>query len=437
VAAGFLLVPWTSRAVAQDPGSGSPGSSPQKPPAASSPAASPGDGRAELLSGLDRFHISGNADLEFLYGQSNSFASGTRFLIDNARVYLDVDLAREVTLGSGLLAQEASFYIEGDLYREARFTGTVGSLYLRVDGVGGVREINLKFGRFLVPFGEEYLRFSEGRPENPLLSFSVAAPYGWDDGILAFGALFEDQVRYFFALSSGDAYFNQGSGTGVSVEGKLTVRPAPWIELSVSGLHINRIGTAAHPAQSALEWSGENLRPLGYGSAVPSFQEGAVIPPDPDGRLRDLAAWEGDLVLHAPEWGRLWLGYGGVDVHSGGSSLYDRSLRYAVVEAVFEMRALAGDLEPFYLAARWSVIGTFDSARGYLLGGLNAGDALGWNTERVTEVSVGVGFRMTSNIVLKVEASSFDFDLVRGVTPDLKSAATHRNYAGVGVSVHF
>jgi hypothetical protein len=408
-----------------------------RPSASSGQGAPAGDARGELPSTLDRFHLSGNADLEFIYGQSNAFASGTRFLIDNARVYLDVDLAREVTLGSGLLAQEASFYIEGDLYREARFTGTVGSLYLRLDGLGGVREINVKLGRFLVPFGEEYRRFSEGRPENPLLSFSVAAPYGWDQGILAFGPLFEDEVRYFLAVTSGDAYFNQGSGAGVSVDGKLTVRPAPWIELSVSGLHVNRMGTPAHPAQSALEWSGENLRPLGYGSAVPSFQDGAVLPPDPDARLRDVGAWEGDLVLHAEEWGRLWLGYGGVQIHSGGSSLYDRSLRYAVVEALFEMRALAGDLEPFYLAARWSVIGTFDSGRGYLLGGLNAGDSLGWNTERVTELSVGAGFRMTSTIVFKIEASSFDFDLVRGVTPDLKSGATHRNYAGVGVSVHF
>jgi len=384
-----------------------------------------------------RIHVRGNADVAVLAGQENSLASGGRVLPDNARLFLEADLGRDLAAGGTLIAEDASFLVEMNFVHREYAEDRIGSLYVRLDGLLGVGALNLKIGRFLVPFGEEYLRFSEGRPENPLISFSTAEPYGWDEGVLLFGSVLDERLAWFLSATNGDADFFGTAGAGLAVSGKIRIRPLPGLELSASALRTGRLGDEETSAEGAFQWSGVSPEPFGYGSSTQNFADGAPVTTDPERRLKDVRAGEVDLVCRSGEWGSLWLGAGAVTIFSRSSSFYTRRLRYGVAEAVVELGALSPDLDPFYLALRGSIIGTFDSDRGYFLGAFNDGEELGYNVRDLTVVTLGAGVRVSRSIVFKIEFSWTDVDLVRGVTPDLESAARRRSYGGIGVSIHF
>ena len=140
-------------------------------------------------SWVEAFHLSGNADFTYLYGRQNSIADEGRFAAENMRLFFDVDVAGEVRLFDRTIFESASFFFEWDLVREAELKNEAGSLYARLDRIGGSQALNLQFGRMPLPFGEEYLRFHQQRPENPLISYSAPAPYNWDEGVMLFGSL--------------------------------------------------------------------------------------------------------------------------------------------------------------------------------------------------------------------------------------------------------
>jgi len=385
----------------------------------------------------DRFHLSGNADFLFLYGEKNSRFPGASFKIDNARLFLDVDLGENLQSGQTLLVRDASVYAEWDIARESVLQNSVGSLYVRFDGLGGLEALHLKLGRFLVPFGEEYLRQSEARPENPLLDSSVASPYGWDEGVLLFGPLLGGVVDYYLSLTNGDFGFNQNTSGDIQVAGKLDVHPAPWLLGSISALRVGRLGSDVQPGIASLEWSGHNPRAFGGASGVPNFQSGVQVPDDPTNRLGRVQAWEADLVFQDASLGRFRLAAGGVDIRSADDGFYDRRLLYGIAEGILEARVFSADLDALYFAARMSAIGTGSSEKGYLLGDYAGGSALGYNSRTFAQVSLGLGYRLSPRIVLKGEYSASDYRLVRGVTPELTAYSKHQNAGGLGVSVAF
>lgn len=360
---------------------------------------------------LKRIHLAGNADVSYLSGEENSPAAEGRFAVDNARFFLDVDLG-----------EKWSLYFEWDLVREAESKNQAGSLYLRLDEIFGGKALNLKVGRFPIPFGEEYPRFHEERPANPLISYSVGAPYNWDEGIEVFGGI--GRLKYNLAVQDGDDELNENFDSQPQIALKLGWRAADWAYLSFSAVDSGPVGKAA------LEWGGTHPRPFGSGSDVPNYQRGVPVGDDP-GNAVSFTAAEGDLVLEPGRAGRFWLSYGVIDIASSGSSAFDRQLAYYVAEARV-------DLGPtYYLAARYSAIGTGDADEGYLLEAMNGGDDLGYNSESVSTLSVGGGARLGSRVVLKAEYSFYRFDLVRGVSADLAAAAKDRDYFSIGLSARF
>jgi hypothetical protein len=386
---------------------------------------------------IQRFHLAGNADFSYLYGEDNSIADEGRFAVDNFRLFLDVDLGEEVNLGKHSLVDSTSFYFEWDMVREAEQKNKAGAMYVRLDGLFGIQPLNIKFGRFPIPFGEEYLRFSEQRSDNPLISFSAAAPYNWDEGVLFFGSLPGQKLEYIFALMDGDDAFSVNTDSEPAFSGKLSYRPAPWAQLSMSGLHTGALGSAEVPAKSAMEFGFTHAEPFGSGTDVPNFQNGVEVPDDPENRIDTLDAWEVDLILTSEDWGRFWLAYGQARIRSEGASSFDRDLLYGIAEGILELRSVSESFSKIYLAARYSAIGTFDSNEGYSLEVLNDGSDLGFNTKSVKIVSLGLGLRLTPHVTFKVEYSFFDFEVVRGATAAIRRDAEGRNYFGVGLSARF
>jgi len=394
------------------------------------------EGAGGLPPWLGRFRISGNGDFAYLNGDRHSPAPGGRFLVDNSRLFLDSELVDGLRLGEWPLASDASFFVEWDAARDGEVLNTVGSFYLRLDHVLGLDPLNVKIGRVLIPFGEEYPRFSEQRPENPLISFSAAAPYGWDNGILFFGSSPWRSLQYVAGVMVGDTGFHVNTSRETQLDAKLVWQPVGWAHLSVSGLWTGKLGTHDEGGEAALEFGETEIRPFGSETDVTSFQNGAPITADPNQSVT-MTAGESDLIVTAGDWGRLWLGFGRVAIRSGGSAAYDRDLSYGIAEGVFGLGRVARSLRRFYVAGRYSVIGTFDADEGYLIDPFNGGEELGFNTKSVSVVSLGVGWRATSFLTLKTEYSWYDFTLVRGVPSDLHAEAGGRNYLGVGASVHF
>ncbi len=384
-----------------------------------------------------RFHLSGNADIAFLSGEKRSSEDEGRFVVDNARLFIDVDLASNGRVGDVYLFDSASFYFEWELYNFATFINDAASLNVRFDHLFGLEGINMRAGRMPIPYGEEYVRFSEQRPENPLIGFSAAAPYFWDEGIEFFGSNEEGSLRYILAVMDGDIATNQNSDRQPQLALKLSGRPTDWLELSASGLHTGKLGSNGNPGFSAIVFSFAPISPFGFQSNVTNFQDGAPIPDDPDLELETVNAAEVDAILSHPDVGHVWLGFGLVAIRTEGDSTYDRDLRYGVGEVVYELGHLDEALRKLYVAARYSAIGTFDSDEGYFLPTTNDGDDLGYNTESVSILSLGVGCRLSDNINLKTEYDWYEFDVVSGVPGSIRNQAGDRNFFGVALSVSF
>src|SRR5581483_9388990 len=230
------------------------------------------EGAGGLPPWLGRFRISGNGDFAYLNGDRHSPAPGGRFLVDNSRLFLDSELVDGLRLREWPLASDASFFVEWDAARDGEVLNTVGSFYLRLDHVLGLDPLNVKIGRVLIPFGEEYPRFSEQRPENPLISFSAAAPYGWDNGILFFGSSPWRSLQYVAGVMVGDTGFHVNTSRETQLDAKLAWQPVGWAHLSVSGLWTGKLGTHDEGGEAALEFGEREIGPLGSETDVTRFE---------------------------------------------------------------------------------------------------------------------------------------------------------------------
>lgn len=407
---------------------------------------SPGSGSGEhseaierLASWVERFHLSGNADFVFFEGESRSKAPEGKYAVENARFFFDIDLASDVGNEDTTLFENASVFFEWELYRDAVFKNDFGSLYLRFDRLLGSSWLNLKMGRMQIPYGEEYLRFSQDRPKNPLFSFSAPAAYGWDEGLMLFGGDGTGELDYSLAVMDGDSVQNVNTNSDPMLVGKLAYRPSDWAYLSVSGLSTGKLDAGSSAAATSFLLGGVYFTPLGtfQDLGVPNFQNGVGVPDDPSRALDSSHAAEIDVILTDEDLGRLWLAFGRAGIRSRDGSSYDRDLTYWIAEAVLELGSVTESLRTTYLAARWSGIGTFDADEGALLPVKNEAGDLGYNVRRVDLMGIGFGWRVTPNITFKTEYSWFDFDLVRGVTADIRGRRRDRNFLATGFSVSF
>ncbi len=383
-------------------------------------------GSAEKLPGwLQNLRLSGNADFAYYAGDDNALSPDSRLAVENARLFFDFNINND-----------SSFFFEWDIVRETAFKNNVGQMYLRLDRLFENESLNLKVGRFPIPFGEEYLRFHEQRWENPLISYSAPAPYNWDEGIELFGSLADYKLDYIFAITDGDNGFNSNSNESLQIVGKISYKPTNQLYTSLSGLSSGTLGAKGVPGISAFEFGGSHLYQFGSTTNVVNFQNGVPVPDDPSEKI-SVTAWELDVIYRPIDLGHIWLAYGQSTIESKSSSFYDRDLQYWIAEGVLELGALSKQLNKYYLAARYSAIGTFDSNKGYALEAMNNGKELGYNTESVNLFSLGLGARFREYINLKIEYSWYDFNVINGVTQDIKDKAGKKNQLGIGLTTKF
>jgi hypothetical protein len=349
--------------------------------------------------------------------------------VDNARFFFDVELGRDAGVDDARLLDAVRLFFEWDLVREGELKNKAGSLLVRFENLFGLDPLDIEMGRIAIPFSAEYTRFSEDRPDDPLLGFSAAAPYGWDEGVAVTGTFDEGLVEYKLAFMDGDNGW-PNTDSRVAVVGRLTVSPLSWLSVSASGIDSGPVGLGG----TALEFAGSHAVVFGSGTEVPNFQGGVEVDDDPSETVENLRAWEADLVLDKDRWGRLWLEYGQAWIDSTRSDA-DRQLYYFIAELRVDLALVANSLDRFYLASRYSVIGTADSDEGYLLQGLVGGGDVGFNTTRLTLLTVGAGVNVVPGVTFKGEYTKVDIDTVDGFPDTLADTARGRSYGGLGVSV--
>src|SRR5262245_3841255 len=159
-----------------------------------------------------RVRLGGSTDAGFFGGEPDSLYDPDGFQIYDVRLFVDAALGEDVRLGDVKLFRDIGFSFEWNMVRLGSFQNEqfVGGLSTDFQGIGGSDWLNAQVGRFQIPVGESYLRYSRGYADRPFVSNDFG-PWWWDEGVRAYGSnSFGESGRfgYVASVSDGDTPFN-------------------------------------------------------------------------------------------------------------------------------------------------------------------------------------------------------------------------------------
>ncbi len=328
---------------------------------------------SSLASHLGKVAISGEGSADFFESGANGQTPNAEFRIGEARLFVDAPVWNDVY-----------FYTELDIAEpeQTDLNLRAGELYLDFEDIsqlwGRDRMLNLRVGRFYIPFGEEYLnRFAI---DNPLISRSLTDIWGRDEGAELYGTL--GRMQYVVAVQNGGPSTSRDFTPDKSVTGRISYDPKPWLHLSVSGmrtgnLDVNLDGT------SEMWFANSWIRPLGAPATTTSFHANLV-----EG---DVQVSRSGIRLKAAGG---YLNYGDNDSAANN----DRDVYYYYVEGMQDFTS------KFYGAVRMSEV--FANNGFPIVGNGNmATFGFGPLTTDYWRLSLGLGYRFSPNLVIKGEYS--------------------------------
>jgi hypothetical protein len=386
---------------------------------------------ADDESWSDRVSLSGSVELGHYDGQGDSLLEDAGYRVFDARFFLDVELGEDIRFGEHPLIRNLGLTAEWNLVRLGEVENDVGELYVDLQGIAGSPWLNLRPGRFQPPVGEGYHRYGREAARDPFISNPLGAPWWWDEGVMLYGGSPEGALGYVASVSNGETPFGFDDGSGEQLTLKLWTQPLPWLYVSASGLTSGEIG-----AGSGALWLGESwAQPIGDDTDVPSFFRGAAQADAMGGYDR---SWllGGDVVVTPAEALRIWLAYGRYEIDAEDGRDYDRTLHYAIAEAVLRGSVLGPLFAPGYVGLRADALGTFDGDRGFLLD-WRYGETLGYNMESFRAWTAVIGWRLGRHAIVRAEYALREIELVRGATPAMRDAADDADVFSVELGVQF
>jgi len=399
------------------------------------PASDPGLASGGARNWSNRIRLSGSASTGWLDGEDHGVYPDGAFQIWDARLFVEADLASDVRMDERVLVRDVGLLFEWDLVRVGSLQNTVGELYVDFQGLFDSGWTNAQLGRFQLPIGEGYLRYSQGQGENPFITMPLGTPWWWDEGLRLYGSSAENLFGYVASVTSGETPFNRDADADTQTTLKLFTNPTDWLHLSVSSARSGKIGSSSTAASGAI-WFGESwARAFGASTTVNSYQDGVVIADGPN-VIDETWLLGGDVILDYHDLARLWLGYGRYDIDNSGGSLYDRALQYWITELLLEGRLVSRRLDRLYVGVRGSGLGTFEDDEGYLLDSRYS-STLGFNMSEYTALSAVLGFRLTPGVTLRAEYTHSMVDLVTGVTDPIRDAAEDVDFFGADLRLSF
>jgi hypothetical protein len=340
---------------------------------AKTPPDAGGNADVPVKSGVNfgKINISGEGGVAFFDTGPQGFAPDSEFRVDEARLFFDAPIWNEV-----------SFYSDVDLAtRESSGLGLeLNEFYLDFPDVsqlwGKDNQLNFRAGRLNIPFGEEYL--NRNAIDDPLISHSVSDLWGVDPGVELYGAF--GKFSYVAAVQNG-GHNNAGDFDGdKSVAAKVSYDPDRHWHFSVSGM---RTGD--------LQVNGDGLSALWIGNGF--FR---ALGPAATTFHADLV--EGDVTArwnsgHVSAFG----GYARAN-DNDPSGNDGRNVFYYSLEAVQNLP------RKFYVATRFSQM---LAQNGFpIVGNGNFNDYyFNTLTAELWRLSLGLGYRFSDQLIVKVEYS--------------------------------
>ncbi|HWA86773.1 MAG TPA: hypothetical protein VG710_11160 [Opitutus sp.] len=327
-------------------------------------------------AGEARLRISGEAGMAFFKTGSAGQFPHSEFRIDDAKLLVEAKVLENVYAVSeiDLLTRETT---DDSLYLATLFAEfeDLGARW------GAPGALNVRVGRFAIPFGEEYQ--VRGVVENPLISHSVADVWGFDNGVETYGGL--HGFTYVAALQNGGANVLHDFNSDKSVAARVGYAPASWLRVSASAMRTGDLSVKSDTL-SAVWFGNAFFRSIG-GAATTSTFRANLYEFDATGRWRG-----GNLTAMAG-----WADYDDDDTAADNS----RRLSYWSVEGVQDI----GD--GLYGVARYSEV---RAPKGYPLAGLGNSGTFFYNpfaalTDDLSRLSLGLGYRIGPPLVLKLEYS--------------------------------
>lgn len=323
---------------------------------------------------LGKLHLSGEGGAAFFHSGSHGPYPNSEFRIDEAKLFVEAPLWKDVYVFS-----------EINITTPESMDGSVqvGELYVDFENLSRFWNrdgwLNLRVGRIDIPFGEEYL--TRDAIDNPLVSRSLTDIWGVDEGLEIYGSI--AKVQYALAVQNGGHPVVRDFNPDKSIALRIGYDPTKRVHLSVSAMRTGALAVNGD-GFSELWFANGFIRPLDFVDAT-SFQANLL---EADAKVR---------------WSRGHLkGAGGyVKYNDNGSADLHREVYYYYIEGLHHL------LPKFYAAGRWSQMfapsgfpiignGTWNQ---YFMG---PGSTL---TENLWRLSLGLGYRFNSNLLLKGEYS--------------------------------
>lgn len=333
----------------------------------------------------------------------------------------------------GFEIKEASLFVEASVWENTAFhielqTNRLGKddslftrtgevyLHFRDVAVSGNWKIGIKAGRIDIPFGEEYLW--QDSIDNPLITNSAAYPYGWDEGLLAYGKL--GVWSWIASITDGTDVRSRDDNSEKAINLKLSSQLSKSLYLSFSGM------SNGDGAKSAIEFGGSHFEPVG---ASHSSAAGVSASPQVGAALFQLDA-KYEVGVFADQPAHVTFSVGFADQHDDDAT-FDRSLRWFSIEPTLSMGRRS------YLVLRYSEIGTYNSNEGYHFDGktfAGGNSAFGYDTKRFRRLAIGAGWRPNPRVVAKIELGKDWFTLIdAALTPN----TGQRKFVGIELAAKF
>ncbi|MBI4325926.1 MAG: hypothetical protein HY674_11760 [Chloroflexi bacterium] len=317
--------------------------------------------------------LSGQGGVVFFHqGREGQFRY-SEFHIDDAKLFLEAKIWEDIYLFS-----ELNVLTREELEEYLR----IGELYVDFENVSKLwnreRLLNLRVGRFDIPFGEEYQ--TRDVLDNPLIMHSLSDLWGVDEGLELYGAA--GRFQYALAVQNGGHPVIRDYDADKAVAGRLGYDPAKWLHVSASAMRTGNLDVKSDKFSEI--WFGNGFfKQLGTNVLNTKFQANL---------------FEGDVQFRWPR-GHL-KGAGGYVFFDDNDPAADhqRDIYYYYVEGVRDVT------RKLYAASRFSQI---MAPGGYhLVGNGNFGrNVFNVLTEDLWRLSLGLGYRFNPNFVVKVEYS--------------------------------
>jgi hypothetical protein len=346
---------------------------------------------------LGKVNLSAEGGVVFFDTGNQGFASHPEFSVDEARLFVDAPIWKEVY-----------FHSDIDLAtRENNNTDVqLGELFLDFEDAsqlwGRDNQLNVRVGRMFTPFGEEYqTRYAM---ENPLISHSLPDLWAISPGVELYGSF--GQFNYATAVqnSSGKNGVQDFEGDK-SVSARVGYDPDAHWHFSLSAMRTGNID--ATPGAISAMWFGNGFF-QSLGSPATSHFQVNLVESDVTAR------WNSGHVS----------AFGGVAHYSDNdpAANNDRNAFYYSVEAVQNLP------KKFYVATRFSEV---LADQGIPVMGFGNGSYFSSLTSQIWRLSLGVGYRFSDHLELKAE-----YAFEHGSQTD-GSARDHENFFGTEAAFQF